>query len=82
MSKIIITYNEVVDLNHILEDKALNYKVHLHDRCGGQSFTLKSSSDDSEPEQIEQVKSEIIRYFDAKKMTLRFTEDNLEFTIN
>lgn len=30
-----ITFNEIIEVNGLLEEKGLNFKVHLRDACGG-----------------------------------------------
>lgn len=32
----IITFNEIIEVNGILEQKHLNFKLHLRDACGAQ----------------------------------------------
>ena len=29
-----ITFNEIIEVNGLLEEKGLNFKVHLRDACG------------------------------------------------
>lgn len=33
---------QVGELNRVLEDCGLGYRVHLHDLCGGRAFLLRS----------------------------------------
>ena len=80
MGKIVISFNEVIELNQILKDKGLNIKVHLHDRCGSQSFTIEATDDEAQ-DQKDTAKKEIEKYFDHKGSTLRFSENNQEFSI-
>lgn len=81
MAKIIVTYNEVADLNNILLNKGLSCKVHMHDLCGSQSFTAKSTDENAEIGQYDTVKSEIKKYFEDKGMILRFAENDIDFVI-
>ncbi len=80
MGKIILTFAEIIDLNQYLMDKGLNFKVHLHDRCGSQSFTIETIGDE-ELTQMDAVKKVIIEYFSHKKITLKFSENMMEFSI-
>lgn len=34
----IITFNEIIEVNGILEQKHLNFKLHLRDACGAQAL--------------------------------------------
>lgn len=33
-----VSFNDVIELNGILKDKGLNFRIHLRDTCGRQSF--------------------------------------------
>ena len=34
----IISFNDIIEVNGILKDKSLNFRIHLRDACGGQSL--------------------------------------------
>ena len=36
-----ITFNEMIEVNGLLEEKGLNFKVHLRDACGKQSCWIE-----------------------------------------
>ena len=36
-----ITFNEIIEVNGLLEEKGLNFKVHLRDACGKQSCWIE-----------------------------------------
>jgi len=81
MGKYVVTYNEISDMNHSLEDKGLNFKVHLHDACGSQSFTIDALSENNE-EQLEAMKQVVAECFLEKDIVIKFLEDGLEFVMN
>ena len=35
-----VSFNDVIELNGILKDKGLNFRIHLRDTCGRQSFWM------------------------------------------
>ena len=37
----IITFNEIIEVNGILEQKHLNFKLHLRDACGAQALWIE-----------------------------------------
>lgn len=76
----IMTYNDVADVNEYLKSKGLNYKVHMHDLCGSQSFTIKPV-DNTENIGTVAAKTETCTYFNQKGMELIFAENNLDFVI-
>lgn len=80
MGKFIATYNEIIDLNHSLEDKGLLFKLHLHDACGSQSFTIESTGDNRK-DQLEAMELLIREYFQEKKVFVKFIDEGLGFLI-
>ena len=36
-----VSFNDVIELNGILKDKGLNFRIHLRDTCGRQSFWIE-----------------------------------------
>lgn len=81
MGKIIITYNEVSKVNHILEDKGLCYKLHLHDACGSQSFTIEASGNRTGEGGYEDMVNVITEYFNSMNIRIKFFEKGLGFMI-
>jgi len=79
MSGKIITFREIIELNHILENKEL--KVHLHDTCGSQSCTVEVD-DFMQTEDREAVKNVIGEYFLNQGIQTTFINENLEFILN
>ncbi len=82
MAGTIITYNEVIEINHLLEEKNLRFKLHLHDACGSQSFTVEELSSFACEGRYEEMKQEIIQYFRNKGISVSFLDNELEFVIN
>ncbi len=81
MAKTIITYNEVIEINHLLEEKNLQFKLHLHDACGSQSFTVEVLSNCACEGRYEEMKQTIGGYFEKKGIAIRFLENDLEFVL-
>ena len=77
MAKIIVTYNEVIELNHILEEKGLSFKLHLHDTCGSQSFTMELLGNSDGQEHYVEMKLEVEKYFAEKEISIRFIDNPL-----
>jgi FKBP-type peptidyl-prolyl cis-trans isomerase 2 len=81
MGKTIITFGEVIDLNHMLEEKKLYFKVHLHDACGSQSFTIEPLGNCACENHYDTMREEIEKYFEEKRISVKFSTDNLSFTV-
>ena len=79
---IILTYNkkvnmflnldEIINLKNFILDN-FNEKLHVHDTCGGQYFTL-----DTQIDNLENVTND---YFSKKNLQAKFSNDKLSFTI-
>lgn len=81
MGKIIFTYNEVIELNHMIEEQGLPFKLHLHDACGSQSFSLEALNQSLEEGSYDEVKRAISVYFEGKGFRIRFSEFDPTFTV-
>ncbi len=81
MGKIIVTYNEVIELRHRIEEQGLPFKLHLHDACGSQSFSLEPLHQSIEAGSYDEVKRAVSGYFEGKGFRIRFSEFDLTFTV-
>jgi hypothetical protein len=81
MGKIILTYNDIYEINQLLEGKNLKYKLHLHDMCGSQSYTIEPLSSGAGEDHDEDMKETITQYFEQRGIQISFLENNLEFRI-
>ncbi len=82
MNRIIVTFNDIIKINHILEEAGLRFKLHLHDTCGNQSFTVEPLSDSTFDSHYEDMKKVIINYFSEKGIAIQFLENGLEFVVD
>lgn len=78
-----ITFNQIIELNNKLLERGLSYKIHLSDRCGGQSMWIEVLSD--KKEYLEDSKNVLIDFikdfFISDRINLEFSEDNMSFWI-
>jgi hypothetical protein len=81
MGKTIITHNDVYEINQSLKEKELKFKLHLHDVCGSQSFTLELLGSNMNKNHYDEMKKVILGYFEAKYVKVEFLENSLEFII-
>lgn len=82
MGKIMVTYNDIIEINHRLEDKGLRFKLHLQDACGSQAFTVEPLGNCACDGHYEDMKIAIHNYFSEKGTSIRFLENGLEFVID
>ncbi|HEX3075358.1 MAG TPA: hypothetical protein VHQ24_00665 [Lachnospiraceae bacterium] len=78
MAKIVVSINEVIELNQMLQGKGLPFKVHLHDACGNQSFTMEALKECNSEELVE-MKQVVAQFFETIRISIRFSEDGLTF---
>jgi hypothetical protein len=76
----IATLTDIIDLNHILENENISYRVHLRDTCGRQSFYIEILSECYRNDQM--AKNIIQHYFETKGVTIKYLNDSLEFIID
>ncbi len=81
MDNIVISFGDVIDLNHILHEKGNLFKVHLHDACGSQSFTIDVLNEDSGMNDYDSMKNEIIRFFQEKNISVKFSDNSASFLL-
>jgi hypothetical protein len=81
MGKIILTYNDVCVVNQLLQDKKIHFKMHLHDSCGTQSYTMEPLNEVSGENIYEEMKHCISEYFNNRGIDIRFFDNHLGFTI-
>jgi hypothetical protein len=80
MGKVILTFHDIIELNHQLEEKELPFKIHLHDACGSQSFSIEILPRDAANENVDEMKQVIEQYFINRKILVKFT-DNMNFVV-
>ncbi|MGN0806537.1 MAG: hypothetical protein ACI4MC_05815 [Candidatus Coproplasma sp.] len=66
----ILTLNEVTELKKIIENR-FSARLHFHDGCGGQYFTVDEPNDE--------LKAFLTEYLSERKLEVRFSENG--FTV-
>lgn len=69
----IISLADAAELKRLAEEK-FSVKLHFHDGCGGQYFSLEEAAEAG-------LKSWIAEYADGKGLTVEFEEDGKGFII-
>ena len=64
--------DEIINLKNFILDN-FNKKLHVHDTCSGQYFTLDT--------QIDNLENVINNYLSKKNLQAKFSDDKLSFTI-
>ena len=68
----ILTLNDVAMLKKALENR-FSARIHFHDGCGGQYFTVDGLTGE--------LKAFLCEYFSKRKLKVRFSESGDSFTV-
>lgn len=71
----IISFNMIIDLNNILKEKSLDFKIHLRDRCGSQSMWIEALSSNVSINSRDELDILINDYFAKQHISLKFSDD-------
>jgi len=77
----IVSFNQIIELNHLLQKKDLQFKVHIRDACGAQSFYIEKLEDSNRLEMDEDLFNTIDDYFKNERMIVVYLEDKYRFKI-
>lgn len=77
----IISFNEIIELNHRLDEKGLAFKVHLRDACGRQSMWIEPLGNCACEGKYEDLYTELDRYFEENRFKVEYSEDKMTFWI-
>lgn len=75
----IVSINMIIDLNNILKEKILNYKIHLRDCCGSSSMWIEPLEPKLEPVLVNELFLEIDKYFQTQGIKLQYSDDKISF---
>jgi hypothetical protein len=73
----IISFNEIIELNHRLEENGLHFKVHLRDACGRQSMWIEPLGDCACEGKYEELYTELDHYFKENGYKIEYSEDKM-----
>ena len=73
--------HNIVELNSIIKEKSLEYKIHISDACGGASMWIEVlSAENSADNKDKNTLLKIIEdYFEKERIKLKWSEDKMAF---
>jgi len=77
----IVSFNQIIELNQLIQEKDLQFKVHIRDACGAQSFFIEQLGNSNSIVLNEEIYETIDQYFKNNKMTVIYHENKHNFTI-
>lgn len=76
----VIGINDVIDVNRLLADKGMPYKIHLRDACGKQSCWIEEASEEDSGAR-DRMRDLLIGFFSKRGITLEFDEEGMAFWV-
>ncbi len=77
--EMIITWNNISEMNRRIEERDLAYKVHLSDACGGQSMWIESLQKNNRFDDLDDLNQLIQDYFREVNADVDFSWDKKSF---
>lgn len=75
----IITWDNISEINRRIEEHDLAYKVHLSEACGGQSMWIESMHKDNRFDNLDDLSGLIQDYFSEIHADVAFSWDKKSF---
>ena len=75
----IITWDNISEVNRRIKERDLAYKVHLSDACGGQSMWIESMDKANHFENLDDLNDLIKAYFSEIHADVEFSWDKKSF---
>lgn len=75
----IITWDNISEINRRIQENELAYKVHLSDACGGQSMWIESIEKNNSFEELDDLNKLINDYFLEIRAEVEFSWDKKSF---
>ncbi|WP_238483805.1 RDAC family protein [Anaerosporobacter faecicola] len=77
----IIGFQEIMELNRLLDEKGLHFKIHLRDACGRQSMWIEPLGNCACEGRYEEMYQELEQYFQSNGYSIAYSEDRLNLWI-
>ena len=72
-----VSFNDVIELNGILKDKGLNFRIHLRDTCGRQYFWFGPRGNSACDEMYQVVEE----YLEGKGFSVQYDDQKMNFVV-
>ena len=78
----VVGIQDIIECNRILQEKGFTDRVHLRDACGKQTMWMESQSNGQSNNQTEELYQCLESYFTEKGLSIRYSEDKLNFWVD
>ncbi len=77
-----VSFNDVIELNGILKDKGLNFRIHLRDTCGRQSFWIEPLGNCACEGRYDEMYQVVEEYLEGKGFSVQYDEQKMNYRSN
>ena len=76
-----VSFNDVIELNGILKDKGLNFRSHLRDTCGRQSFWIEPLGNCACEGRYDEMYQVVEEYLEGKGFSVQYDDQKMNFVV-
>lgn len=76
-----VSFNDVIELNGILKDKDLNFRIHLRDTCGRQSFWIEPLGNCACEGRYDEMYQVVEEYLEGKGFSVQYDDQKMNFVV-
>ena len=76
-----ISFHEVIEFNGIFEEKGLNFRIHLRDTCGRQSFWIEPLGNCACEGHYDEMYKVVETFFTEKGYNIQYDDDKMNFVV-
>lgn len=76
-----VSFNDVIELNGILKDKVLNFRIHLRDTCGRQSFWIEPLGNCACEGRYDEMYQVVEEYLEGKGFSVQYDDQKMNFVV-
>ena len=76
-----ISFNDIIELNGILKDQGLHFRIHLRDACGKQSCWIEPLGQCACEGHFDEMYQVLEDFFAGKRTSIEYDESKLNFWI-
>ena len=76
-----VSFNDVIELNGILKDKGLNFRIHLRDTCGRHSFWIEPLGNCACEGRYDEMYQVVEEYLEGKGFSVQYDEQKMNFVV-
>lgn len=76
-----VSFNDVIELNGILKDKGLNFRIHFRDTCGRQSFWIEPLGNCACEGRYDEMYQVVEEYLEGKGFSVQYDDQKMNFVV-